>query len=83
MAEALISEKDPWREPFGWMQDMLFRAFGSGTPRQQMVSSFLLAFFFYVASFVGLYVTLLLAFLFTITFFIGFVRLLWAAWSGG
>ena len=60
--------------PLGWVEQRMYSALGFSSPADQMVSSFMLALFFYLSS-VGLVVTIFLALLFTFTFFIGVARL--------
>jgi hypothetical protein len=63
-------------EPARWLAFWLFAAFGAHSPRAQIVASVLLAVGFYLATSIGLFVTIGFALLFTVTALIGVLRLL-------
>lgn len=64
-------------EPLKWAEERLFLAFGYGSPAEQMVYSGLLALVAYLASPIGLFVTVGIGILFTVTFLIGVARFTW------
>ena len=64
-------------EPARWLAFWLFAAVGGHSPRAQVVASILLAVAFYLATSVGLFVTIGFALLFTFTAVVGILRLLW------
>jgi len=78
MSEAVTAE---WSSnPVQFVIQALLATFGTGTPREQMVFSVILAAGAYVSALFSFGATAILVVLFTSTYFVGVVRALWAAW---
>lgn len=79
--DATRSGVDTAREWAEFLTEYAKQAFGAGTPEEQMSSSLVLAIGFYLASPIGLYVTIALGALFTVTLFVGALRYAYQAYA--
>lgn len=77
MASSVVTAS-PQSEPFEWVQQALFAAFGAGTPLEQMVFSFIFFVLAFVWTAIGLVFTAILDVLFAFLFFVGLARFLLA-----